>query len=211
MNTENFVVMGLDGGKTNFGYSVACISFIRKKLKVELLETGIVPCPINDIKVASVQRKVFIKWFRAKVKEFGVTDIIAERFMTRMGSSMGTTIECIAFMYGAIDQVFGEATYIPAAVWKNQVNKVVDLDAWYKDPKYTKTPHELDAVLQAIYLGHQLFGLKPDYATIKQIDITKQIERVSTYVKQTKRKGSNNGGVSKTARAKNRRNKKPVQ
>lgn len=209
---NDIVVMGLDGGKTNFGYAVAKISFTRKKLKVQLLETGVVPCPVNDMKEASTQRKEFVKWFRAKVRTFKITDIIAERFMTRGGgASMGTTIECISYMYGAIDQIFGEVKYVTAATWKNQVNKVIDLDAWYKDTTYTKTPHELDATLQAVYLGHLIFELKPDYKDTKQADITRQIERVSTYVKQTKRKGNTNGGVVKTARTKNRRNKKPVQ
>ena len=208
---NDVVVMGLDGGKTNFGYSLVRLSLVRKRLKATVLETGVVPCPVNDMKAASEQRIPFVKWFRSKVKKFAVTDIIAERFMTRGGASMGTTIECISYMYGAIDQVFGKVTYVTAATWKNQVNKVSSLDLWYDSPLYTKTPHEIDATLQAIYLGHLIFDLKPDYKDIKRDDILKQIEKVSEYVKPSKARGAPNGGTAKRTRTKGTTNKTAVK
>ena len=210
------IVLGMDGGTKNFGYGLVKVTCVRGKLKCEVLECGVAPVTVNDMKIAGIQRKQFMKWIAQIVKKHNVTHMIAERFMTRGGASMGVTIECISYMYGCIDQKYDCLELIPAAVWKNQVNKVTDLKAWYDDSAYLGENHELDAILQATYLGHKLFNLKPTYECINVAKINKEIEKMSTCVAtinriaktrfKSKSLGVKKDGIVNTATSKATRN-----
>lgn len=185
-----YTIMGQDGGKANFGYAVLKFRMHNGELQWRVLETGVVPSPVNDMKIADDQLPQFMRWVETIRNRLGVQHMIAERFQIRGAASMGTTVECINIMYGAqLHRYKHEFTMIPAVQWKGRVLKRLGhkmaLKEWYAEGKsgrggYHGTAHELDACLQAIYRAMILFGLPTDYACLDKHRLTMQIEAAST-------------------------------
>jgi hypothetical protein len=86
--------------------------------------------------------------------------VVAERFQAR--GNKGPTIECISVMLAALLELYpGKTVFLTASTWKNRVNRVFDLKAYYDDLKHAqvdvrpvsdrKTVHELDSSLMGLY------------------------------------------------------------
>lgn len=182
---KEVVIFAHDPGTKNYGYSLVKVCF-GKKLKVEVLETGISPAAVYDLKTndkttPKLRVSEFLKWVKKYKRKYKFDYIVAERFMTRGGSSMGTTIECVGIMCGAMIATMDNVQLVTAAQWKNIVNRTVDLKALYKNKEYyLGEPHELDATLMAIYKAGQLLGVVDPYQGIDIYDVCLNIEEVST-------------------------------
>ena len=133
---------------------------IGKRLKFRLLENGLCPCPMNNLKdhkIRQRQRLEYLEWVRRMSQKFEARAIFAERYMTR--GIKGPTIESVNMMLGLLQSLLLPDRYIPAAVWKNAVTRQgIDLKQEYK---YCLTaPHQLDATLIGVWGLHQAFNIK---------------------------------------------------
>jgi hypothetical protein len=184
-----YTILGMDGGKANFGYAVLRFRMHHGVLQWKVTETGVIPCPVNDMKIADDQLPAFMRWVETTRNRLGVTHMIAERFQTRGASTMGTTIECVNLMYGAmLHRYKHEFQMIPAVQWKGRVLKrlgdKLKLKEWYAEGKggrggYRGTAHELDASLQAMYKAQTLYGLPTEYLCLDKFRLTLAIEAAS--------------------------------
>lgn len=151
-------IMGIDPGSTNAGIAVIRIKIKKDRVRVYVKRCGKLKNLLKDLKLPhkkELQRHV--NEIREVVKEFQVDFILAERYMARGGK--GATIEYVNQMLGAVEYgIKQEVTQIPAATWKNRVNKVFDLNQFYKDC-YRVEPHEIDAIFQAFWLAEKKMNL----------------------------------------------------
>lgn len=182
--SEPIVVMGIDAGTRNLGYSVVKARLYKGQLQWRVLTCGACPCPVNDMKNTNALLPPFMRWVHSVRKSHNVTHTIGERFIVRPGgSSAGISCEAISLMYGALLQRYHALTLISAATWKNAVRRIgIDLKAWYKDRRYCGENHELDATLQAIHEAHRVLGIPTNqyYRNISVKDVSLAIHSVST-------------------------------
>jgi hypothetical protein len=145
------LTLSFDPGTANFGY---CVSDFKKR-KYAILENGLIKPTVRDINNdVSGDLKRYAKTIRKLCDRFPTIELfIAERFMTR-GLS-GPLIESVAIMFGRgipIVQTRTSVTdikLVTAAVWKNEVNKTIDLKELYKI--ISVTPHQADSFLMGAY------------------------------------------------------------
>ena len=164
-------VLGLDPGKTNFGWGAIEMTVAAGKIvSVEVLGCGKLRHPINSLVQAHAQHEDFLGEVWSLYGQDACEHIVVERFQNRGASAAGDSIECIAYMIGALQTYqwdeLGAMTVIPASQWKNRVKRRgLDLKALYKDrSRYYGEPHEIDGVLLACYGAQLKLGLVPDYA-----------------------------------------------
>lgn len=188
MGHKELRIMGHDPGSRNYGYSITHIKLVRGRFKVQVLETGVCPCPISDMKsndsALGDRLKTYLRWVKKMQRKYKVDYHVGERFMTRGGSSMGTTIEVVSAMLGVLAFSLKNFVAIPAVQWKGPVIKCIDLKRLYKNKDwYLGEPHELDASLMTVYRAGMLNGIKNPYVGFNFKDICTQIEKVSCSIK----------------------------
>lgn len=144
-------VLGIDPGSVNAGYAIVRVRVKGKRSEYKLEECGKLKHLLKDLKKPHKKElKAHVKEVRALVKKYKVDYVLVERYMTR--GIKGSTIEAVNQMLGALEiGLTQEITQIPAAVWKNQVNRKFDLKEFYATVPVE--PHEVDAVLQAVWLA----------------------------------------------------------
>lgn len=144
-------ILGIDPGSVNAGYAVLLVRVKNKKVQYKLEECGKLDNLLKDLK--KPHKKVLrahVKEVKSLVTKYQVDYLLTERYMTR--GIKGSTIEAVNQMLGALEiGLSQEITQIPAATWKNQVNRIFDLKDFYKSVRVE--PHEVDAVLQAMWLA----------------------------------------------------------
>lgn len=191
-------ILGCDPGSRNFGYGVVQTKLVGKKQVFRVRECGILDHPLKSIKPDDL--KVGRKQFLAEIKSLlqPNSKIIGERFQTR--GVNGVTIELVnfmlAFMYGAFPQA--DMRMITASQWKHWVNKSAGLEKLIRRVKMSAKakqtplaklykyslcePHELDAVLMALFLSYTERGIVPfeDMSAKDWQRIVDQCEAAST-------------------------------
>lgn len=150
-------VLGIDPGSVNAGYAVIRVRVKKNKLEYKLEECGKLSNLLKELKLPHKKElKAHVKEVKALVKKYGVDCILAERYMAR--GMKGSTIEAVNQMLGALEiGLAQEITQIPAATWKNQVNRKFDLKEFYKTVPVEA--HEVDAVFQAVWLAEKKLGI----------------------------------------------------
>ncbi len=179
---ESLVVMAHDPGSRNYGYSCVKATQIRGgKIKVSVLENGLCPVPVNQMKSGKTLREglaAYKAWTSELSAKYGVQFVVAERFMTRGGK--GPTIEAVNMMLGAL--VLGDVPckVLPAAQWKNAMRRAdIDLAQWYRWAKVT--PHQLDACLIGVYICSMLYGFKG----VDALDLKKRLKSLVLEIEKT--------------------------
>lgn len=157
------VVLGLDPGKVNFGYSIILL----RDRAIKLLDKGVLKNTITDLKDNLYNRTcVFDTEIIDLVAVHGVTHIIGERFVSR--GLLGSLSEYVNIMLGICScRAKTDFQLLVPATWKNRFNKVYDLDKLYSELRVTK--HEIDATLIALYYIDQSLKRVP-YAWLKNGD-----------------------------------------
>jgi hypothetical protein len=170
-----------DPGSRNYGYAIVEGRRIGHRIAYRVVENGLCPCPINDLKNHDIRRKQrtsYLKWIRGIVCKHKIAGMFAERYMTR--GIKGPTIESVNMMLGMLQSLELPDRYIPAVVWKNAVARQgIDLKSEYR--LCCTAPHQLDASLIGVYGIHQVFGVK-DFGSMDKrqfIKLVHQIENTS--------------------------------
>lgn len=189
------VILACDPGSSNYGYSVLECDLAKGHTPVVMIKRfGCLHNTVRDLK--SNHRKQ-LRAYRDSLKDivdsYGVTHIIAERYMSRrMG---GVTIELVNIMIGAMLQQFLDLStkVMPASQWKNELKrKGIDLEevyAEYKDKKIT--PHAIDASMIGCYGAYILSDLKPyegEFSPQRVIDGALLHEDIGTRIKKPAKK-----------------------
>jgi hypothetical protein len=169
------LVLAMDPGSRNFG--IALVGLEHGKPRCYL--NSVMMRPINNLVAFSTMRKNFLIEIAGWMK-YKPGGIVAERFQTRGGSSMGPLIEQVSAMLGLIGGTYQD---IPikltiASVWKNSMQRrfadeyryqmpwnneegEFDLRAVYKT--IDVEPHQLDASLIGIFGLEQGLGITIDF------------------------------------------------
>lgn len=172
-----------DPGTTSYGYSVVEGVMAGSRLKFRVLENGLVPCTIKNLKDHDERRKQmrrYRNWVREKIEHYEVTHMIGERYMTR--GINGSTIESVNMMLGVLQCFNLSDKFIPAATWKNALTRAeIVLKEEYRYAR--TTPHQLDASLIGIYglfreHGFKDFGSQMDQSMFDRI--VSMVENTST-------------------------------
>lgn len=179
---RSLTVMAHDPGSRNYGYSCVKATQVRNgKIQVSVLENGLCPVPINQMKSGKTLREglaIYKRWTMELFDKHGIQFVVAERFMTRGGK--GPTIEAVNMMLGAL--VLGDVPckVLPAAQWKNALRRAdIDLSYWYKWAKVT--PHQLDACLIGVYVCSMLYGFKG----VDALDLKKRMKSLVLEIEKT--------------------------
>jgi hypothetical protein len=166
-----------DPGSRNYGYAIVEGKKNGNKIGVRILENGLCPCPMNNLKdhkIRQKQRDLYLDWVYSTVKKWEISGLFAERYMTR--GIKGPTIESVNMMLGLLQSLCMPDRYIPAAVWKNAVRR----QGWELDKEYKicKTaPHQLDASLIGVWAIHQAFAEK-DFGTMRKRDLIRIVDQI---------------------------------
>jgi hypothetical protein len=163
-------VLAFDPGIVNFGISVVAA----RGSKIKVMANAKVMHPMTQMNEFQIQKLEFLEEIAQWVDLYKPHALIAERFMLRgagTGQAMG---ELIPSMIALVSAEFKLNTLtIPAAQWKNPIQKrfTFDLKETYKE--IGVEAHQLDSAFIGIYgiekgLGKQFkFGLT---------DVMKQVE-----------------------------------
>lgn len=151
------IVFSADPGTKNFGACVAEHTFVKGKMRSNIIGTGMITSTFTDMKGSIVEDMRIFEQDLVYIKNTYKPDIVFfERFQSR--GLKGTTIECINMMLAIMVRVFRhkDPRLYLASTWKNRINKQVDLKDTYKSYGMSrkaspKTPHELDATLIGYY------------------------------------------------------------
>lgn len=197
-----YTILGVDPGKTNAAYSVVRIKV--KPFRYKILAHGMLKNPVQDLTGQEVLQR-FAKFKRevSKIKRtYGVDAVFAERFMTRGGQSMGTTIEVVGIMLALLAHVgIKNVQYVTAAQWKNQWNRKNDLKAFYESMKPLPA-HPIDATGIALYGASQLFDEIPCFEALNNMkQLVKQIHESNKEPVNAPRNNRNKNKTTKTPRA----------
>jgi hypothetical protein len=176
---KEFIVMGLDPGPVNFGWSVVKGS---RPFKIEVLASGMLKNTINKMPNETISNEdsdPFMNEVEDIIYKYKVQRVVVERFMSR--GLKGSTIECVNGMIGLI---WGGLPYLSRlkliipAQWKNAWNKHIDLKDFYK--RTACKNHQVDATGIAMYGIYNWMGYKP-FFNIEQIkkELAKQITQTS--------------------------------
>lgn len=165
-------VLAFDPGSRNMGVSVVAVN---EKGKVGVLANAILTNPIYDLTKFGPQRDMFLTEVARWVDLYQPNGIIAERFQTRGGSSMGPLIECVSMMNGLMAGRYNlPVKYITAATWKNEFHRRFQectLDELYRVCR--TPPHQLDCSFIGLYGLEAGLGQYLDY---QPMDIVKMVE-----------------------------------
>jgi len=192
------LVLAMDPGSRNFG--IALVGLENGQPRCYL--NSVMMRPVNDLVAFARTRKNFLIEVAAWMK-YQPGGVVAERFQTRGGSSMGPLIEQVSAMLGLIA---GQYPNVPikltiASVWKNSMQRrfadeyrghvdyandegEFDLRAVYKRIKVE--PHQLDASLIGIY------GLEQGLNIVIDFDFEDWVSQVeaSSRIPLRKRRGT---------------------
>lgn len=142
-------ILSFDPGTANMG--VAAVATHKNRIRV--LANSVLTHPINDLIDLGRARTSFQHEVQRWHKRFNVRGMMAERFQTRGGSSMGKTIECVSTMLGILSASYPDTPFrlVIASQWKNAVQKrfEFDLKEFYKE--WAVAPHQIDACLIGCY------------------------------------------------------------
>ncbi len=157
-NLVVITIVASDPGTKSYGFSVVQFRQKGKQIQYRVVKTSKLQVTA-DIKNTDMQGqlKAYVKAFNKVVKSSGKkpTHLIAERFMAR--GLKGPLVESVNMMLGSLAYSTNlPITFVPAVVWKNRVNKVFDLKAFYKEARIE--PHELDATMMAFFLAEKIFN-----------------------------------------------------
>lgn len=113
------------------------------------------------------------------IEDYKLSWYVAERFQTR--GIGGPTIEMVSMMNGITATLCHSNNikfrYVVASQWKNEINKIGDLEAIYDYAKqFGLTPHECDSTGIALYQLHKL-----DYLPL-QISLQKWRQSITKYM-----------------------------
>lgn len=165
------IYTGLDPGHKNF--AVSRISVTKTVAKCKVIEAGMLTNTITQMKGdVRTQMGRYLRDLLPRLEG----PIYAERFMAR--GLKGATAETVNMALGALVVARKKVTLIPAAQWKNAVNKVLDLRMLYKC--VGTPPHVVDSTLIAMYCAYKTREEKPftDVTRKDVLGLIKQIEGV---------------------------------
>ena len=185
-------VLAHDPGTRSYGYSVVQGRIDNKKLKITILENGLIKNTIKQLKDSDLleeQTEKYLEEVRRRFKRYKPDYFIAERYMSRL--IRGTLIEVVSWMLSAVHQNIKsryKCEFIPAVTWKNFYRRNnIDLKKLYK--KVRTTPHQVDATMMAIYALTRL--LKCDLTGVKVQELIRELEETSqTPLRNIKRRKS---------------------
>jgi len=166
-------VLGIDPGTANCAFGVVRI---KPNLVYDIVDHGMFKHPLKGMIGTDIREraKAFNKELGALRRLHSVDCVIAERFMTR-GRGGSTTIEEVSAMLGMIlNHGFNNMCVIPAAQWKNAINKKLVLDELYEYAnKFGIPAHRVDAIGLALY-GASIWTNTPKYEMLKNINVFRQ-------------------------------------
>lgn len=196
-------LLGIDPGKTNCAFSVVRIKLTPFKYKV--MAHGMIKNPVNELTGGSVALHGRYNKFKSEIRKlkrtFKVDAIFAERFMTRGGSSMGTTIEVVSIMLCLLSHVGVKTVQLfTAAQWKNQWNKHNDLKEFYKS-MHPMPAHSIDATGIALYGATQLFPEEvPCFEALEDMEVFRK-QLLTAYKEPLKNESRRNNSRKNKSRA----------
>jgi len=153
MQLRRNIIIGLDPGTNNFGFSV--MKFVRGRPVI--LETGLLTNTVNYLTndvFLQLARK-FCRVVKYLIEKWGPFRIIVERFINR-GRFFAALVEKISIMIGMIERICRRykvhLLLVTAAAWKNQFHRTVpsELKLIYKQFK-PLPPHCIDSALLSMY------------------------------------------------------------
>lgn len=152
-------VLGFDPGTANFGCFAGLLVGEDNLRYAEAYESHMLVNPLTDMTRIMEDRVRFRNEIVSYLEEYQPHAIVIERFMTR--GLKGATIELVNMMIGIITSILmdyeeqGKFVYlkiVTAASWKNQVNRIINLDTLYAVcRKRGVVDHKLDAALMSMY------------------------------------------------------------
>lgn len=191
---NKIIILSLDPGVVNFGYSVL---EIKKPFSIRIHISGMLCNTIYDLTQDTLEQNIlFSNEINSIIKKYNIEAICIERYQSRgMG---GSTIESVNQMIGCIYRIY-TSTYrkrkcllfkqpVPSQ-WKNFLNRhgKIKLEDFYL--MVNCLPHQIDSVLLGIYYGGLLFNNKPSKTALKiNKYLAKQIERTSKFDVRSTRK-----------------------
>ncbi len=203
-------VLAHDPGAVNYGFSVVAFRKDKDKIKYKIRVTGKLKDPANIQGTTSQEMGVvlnrYTRGISALIKDHGVTNSVAERFMAR--GHGGTLIESVNMMLGRLTGIPNQnPVLLSSATWKNRVNKFFDLKAFYKEVRVE--PHEIDATFMAFYLAEKLWGVDILHRFTKPKELRRLKERIeectTSPLKKPKRKKRKSKKKSKRSPARSRK------
>lgn len=162
------IILGLDPGSANFGYSV-----VQRGKRMCILEFGQIDDTVKNLTAKSQKppksRKKdgpipplkdgmfrFLSVIEVLFNQYPIEELNAERFQTR--GIKGKSTELVSFMLGMLGlycrQKNIKFNVTIAGTWKNRVNRCWPLDDLYVFGKELGlSPHEIDAILIGMTRG----------------------------------------------------------
>ncbi len=159
---KKLLILSHDLGVKNYGIAVVTASLGQgKRLNLSIQMNGMLKHTISQLKRGKLhheQMHEYLKENKEIFQEYNPEFFVAERFQARGRS--GTTIESINQMMGSIVSRIGiPYAQITAGTWKNEIKRWdMDLEKIYKMARVT--PHQVDAVMMAAYIGYLKLGAK---------------------------------------------------
>jgi len=163
------LVLAADPGSRNFG--IALVGLERDKVKV--YANSVLMRPVDNLVSFTNTSSHFLQEIRQWMA-FGPDGVVAERFQTRGGASMGPLIECVSSMLGLIRGRYPKTPIklTIASAWKNRVQRRFGVDLREVYTEIAVQPHQLDAALIGVY------GLEEGLATVLDYDLDDVIAQV---------------------------------
>ncbi len=152
-------VLGVDPGSKNMGYGVIKARLGVDKLQYRIKEIGMIQDRVEEMKgdVRGDLRR-FKREFSSILRRHKVDVIVAERYMNR--GIRGNTGELVGLMLGCIAlSNVEDVMFIPAAQWKNAINRNASLDTLYEQSRLVA--HVIDATCIAAYGACHYLSHKP--------------------------------------------------
>ncbi|QRE00354.1 hypothetical protein [Burkholderia phage BCSR5] len=149
-----------DPGTSNMGIAAVGVH----KGRIRVLANSVMQHPVDDLIDAKGAQNRFLQEVDRWAVLFNPNGMMAERFQTRGGQSMGKTIECVSFMLGSLCLHYPTPFRpIIASQWKNAVQQRFDFDLkeFYKE--WAVAPHQIDACLIGCYGLEMGMGIQLKY------------------------------------------------
>ena len=167
------LVLSADPGSRNFG--IALVGLENNQVKV--YANSVMMQPVDDLVAFTDTSTKFMAEIRQWMA-FSPDGVVAERFQTRGGASMGPLIEMVSAMLGLIR---GRYPKIPikltiASAWKNRVQRRFGVDLREVYTEIAVQPHQLDAALIGVFGLEEGLGVTLDYDLA---DFIEQVEATS--------------------------------
>ena len=151
-------ILGLDPGSKNMGFGIVEAK-IDGPFRYRIREVGMVKSPVKEMKGdVRGDLKKFQKELNGILRRHKVDVIVAERYMNR--GIRGNTGELVGLMLGVVAMSkVQDVSFIPAAQWKNAINKRTKLDQLYQDSRLVA--HVIDATCIGVYGACHYLEHKP--------------------------------------------------